>query len=97
VPIKTGHILYDTNDYNYTFSKKVLLQDSIRGYDNVYEKLQFANYFIDVESDSKITEGLTKLLVESKILFEYRDETINISRIDTLYRHETVMYKVSVH
>ena len=97
VPIKTGYILYDTNDYNFTFSKKVLLQDSIRGYDNVYEKLQFANYFIDVESDSEITEGLTKLLVESKILFEYRDKTINISRIDTLYRNETVMFKVSVH
>lgn len=97
IAIKNGKILYDWNSNDYTLTKQIAIKDTIGIFEDVYENPQIKNYFIIVESDTNITDGLESVVVESDIIFLSNNESISFIRKDTLWRDETIQYQLRSH
>jgi len=97
IDIKKGSISFAWDPNNYSPSKTTSLSDSINYYENSFVNPQGDNYFLIIETDTKETDGLDKMLVESNINFKYKEENIKIKRLDTLYRNDQTQMQLRIH
>lgn len=97
IAIDKGTILYDWSSSDYSLIKQVPIKDTLSLFEDIHENPQNTNYFIIVESDTGVTNGLESVVVESNIIFQIHNESISFNRKDTLWRIETTQYQLRAH